>query len=148
MEQATAFITSINDFIWTYILVAVLIGCALYFTFKTKFVQFRMIKETFRLLAGSTSSSNNSDGKKQVSSFQAFMVSIASHVGTGNLAGVATAIAVGGPGSIFWMWIIALLGSASSFIENTLAQLYKVKGKLPNQNKTDCNLSNLRRLLL
>ena len=128
MEQATAFITSINDFIWTYILVAVLIGCALYFTFKTKFVQFRMIKETLRLLAGSTSSSNNSDGKKQVSSFQAFMVSIASHVGTGNLAGVATAIAVGGPGSIFWMWIIALLGSASSFIENTLAQLYKVKG--------------------
>ena len=129
MEQATAFITSINDFIWTYILVAVLIGCALYFTFKTKFVQFRMIKETLRLLAGSTSSSKNSDGKKQVSSFQAFMVSIASHVGTGNLAGVATAIAVGGPGSIFWMWIIALLGSASSFIENTLAQLYKVKGK-------------------
>lgn len=129
MEQATAFITTINDFIWTYILVAVLIGCALYFTFKTKFVQFRMIKETLRLLAGSTSSSKNSDGKKQVSSFQAFMVSIASHVGTGNLAGVATAIAVGGPGSIFWMWIIALLGSASSFIENTLAQLYKVKGK-------------------
>mgnify|MGYP003311320179 CR=1 FL=1 len=122
MEQATAFITSINDFIWTYILVAVLIGCALYFTFKTKFVQFRMIKETLRLLAGSTSSSKNSDGKKQVSSFQAFMVSIASHVGTGNLAGVATAIAVGGPGSIFWMWIIAFFGMATIYAEAVLAQ--------------------------
>lgn len=128
MEQLTQWITSINDFVWTYILIAVLIGCALYFTIRTKFVQFRMFGETFRLLAGSTSSSKNEDGKKQVSSFQAFMVSIASHVGTGNLAGVATAIAIGGPGSIFWMWVIALLGSASSFIENTLAQLYKVRG--------------------
>ncbi|MBQ7773115.1 MAG: alanine:cation symporter family protein [Bacteroidales bacterium] len=128
MDQLTQWITTINDFIWTYILIAVLIGCALYFTIRTKFVQFRMFGETFRLLAGSTSSSKNAEGKKQVSSFQAFMVSIASHVGTGNLAGVATAIAIGGPGSIFWMWIIALLGSASSFVENTLAQLYKVRG--------------------
>jgi len=129
MEQFSQLITSVNDFLWTYILIAILIGCALYFTLKTKFVQFRMFGETFRLLAGSTASSTDKDGKKQVSSFQAFMVSIASHVGTGNLAGVATAIAVGGPGAIFWMWIIALLGSASSFIECTLAQLYKVKGK-------------------
>ena len=129
MEQMTAWITSINDFLWTYILIAVLIGCALFFTFRTKFVQFRMIGETLRLLIGSNSTASNDKDKNQVSSFQAFIVSIASHVGTGNLAGVATAIAVGGPGAIFWMWIIALLGSASSFIECTLAQLYKVKGK-------------------
>ena len=128
MEQMTAWITSINDFLWTYILIAVLIGCALFFTFRTKFVQFRMIGETLRLLIGSNSTASNDKDKNQVSSFQAFIVSIASHVGTGNLAGVATAIAVGGPGAIFWMWIIALLGSASSFIECTLAQLYKVKG--------------------
>ncbi|MBO5700236.1 MAG: alanine:cation symporter family protein [Bacteroidales bacterium] len=128
MEQLTTWITSINDFIWTYILIAVLIGCALFFTFRTKFVQFRMIGETLRLLIGSNSTASKNNGTKQVSSFQAFIVSIASHVGTGNLAGVATAIAVGGPGAIFWMWIIALLGSASSFIECTLAQLYKVKG--------------------
>ena len=129
MEQLTTWITSINDFIWTYILIAVLIGCALFFTFRTKFVQFRMIGETLRLLIGSNSTASKDKDKKQVSSFQAFIVSIASHVGTGNLAGVATAIAVGGPGAIFWMWIIALLGSASSFVECTLAQLYKVKGK-------------------
>ncbi len=128
MEQLTSLITSVNDVIWTYILIALLIGCALYFTVRTKFVQFRMIGETFRLLANSNSSGKNTEGKKQVSSFQAFIVSIASHVGTGNLAGVATAIAVGGPGAIFWMWVIALLGAASSFIECTLAQLYKVKG--------------------
>ena len=128
MENLTSFIGSVNDVLWSYVLIVMLIGCALYFTFKTKFVQFRMIGETFRLLKGSTSTANK-ENKNQVSSFQAFMVSIASHVGTGNLAGVATAIAVGGPGAIFWMWIIALLGSASSFIECTLAQLYKRKGE-------------------
>ena len=69
------------------------------------------------------------EGEKHISSFQAFAVSLASRVGTGNLAGVATAIAVGGPGAVFWMWIIALLGSASAFVESTLAQLYKRKGK-------------------
>ena len=67
--------------------------------------------------------------EKHISSFQAFAISIASRVGTGNLAGVATAIAVGGPGAVFWMWVIALLGASSSFVESTLAQLYKIKGK-------------------
>lgn len=105
-----------------------LIGCALYFTFKTKFLQFRMLWEMVRLLGDSTSN-NNQDGKKQISSFEAFMVSLASRVGTGNLAGVATAIAVGGPGAVFWMWVIALLGASSAFVESTLAQLFKVKGK-------------------
>ena len=127
METITQWITSINDVLWTYVLVIMLLGCAAWFTFKTHFVQFRMIKEMIRLLGDSTS---KAEGKKEhISSFQAFMVSLASRVGTGNLAGVATAITVGGPGAVFWMWLIALLGSSSAFIESTLAQLYKVKGE-------------------
>jgi len=117
-------IVSFNDFFWSYILVAGLIACALWFTWKTHFVQFRMVGEMIRLLGEST---NKHDGEKHVSSFQAFAVSIASRVGTGNLAGVASAIAIGGPGAVFWMWVIALLGSASAFVESTLAQLYKRK---------------------
>ncbi|MCR5709754.1 MAG: alanine:cation symporter family protein [Bacteroidales bacterium] len=119
-------ITASNDFLWTWILIAVLISCALYFTFKSKGVQFRMIGEMFRLLGDST---GKHDGKKHISPFQAFAVSVATRVGTGNLAGVATAIAVGGPGAVFWMWLIALIGSASAFVESTLAQLFKVRGK-------------------
>ena len=127
METITQWITSINDVLWTYVLVIMLLGCAAWFTFKTRFVQFRMIKEMIRLLGDST---NKAGGKTEhISSFQAFMVSLASRVGTGNLAGVATAITVGGPGAVFWMWLIALLGSSSAFIESTLAQLYKVKGE-------------------
>jgi AGCS family alanine or glycine:cation symporter len=128
MESLNTFIASINDVLWSYVLIVMLIGCALYFTFKTKFLQFRMLGEMVRLLGDSTSN-NNHDGKKQISSFEAFMVSLASRVGTGNLAGVATAIAVGGPGAVFWMWVIALLGASSAFVESTLAQLFKVKGK-------------------
>ena len=127
MESLNTFIGSINDVLWSYILIVMLIGCALYFTFKTKFLQFRMVGEMVRLLGDSTSTA--SEGKKHISSFEAFMVSLASRVGTGNLAGVATAIAVGGPGAVFWMWIIALLGASSAFVESTLAQLFKVKGK-------------------
>lgn len=119
-------INLINDVLWTYILIALLLGCALWFTLKTRFVQFRMIGEMMRLLGDLTAK----DGSvKHISSFQAFAISIASRVGTGNLAGVATAIAVGGPGAVFWMWVIALLGASSSFVESTLAQLYKVKDK-------------------
>ena len=116
-------IVSINDFTWSYILVAALILCALWFTFRTHFVQFRMVGEMVRLLG--ESADTHDKGEKHVSSFQAFAVSIASRVGTGNLAGVASAIAIGGPGAVFWMWVIALLGSATAFIESTLAQLYK-----------------------
>ena len=127
METITQWITSINDVLWTYILVIMLLGCAVWFTIKTRFVQFRMIKEMIRLLGDSTSKTEGNE--HHISSFQAFAVSLASRVGTGNLAGVATAITVGGPGAVFWMWIIALLGSSSAFIESTLAQLYKVKGE-------------------
>ena len=119
-------VTAAGDFLWTYILLAVLIGCALYFTIRSRGVQFRMVGEMFRLLGDST---DRHDGKKHISSFQAFAVSVATRVGTGNLAGVATAIAIGGPGAVFWMWIIALLGSASAFVESTLAQLFKQRGK-------------------
>lgn len=117
------FVSGINNILWTYILVAVLIACAILFTIKTHGVQFRMVGEMIRLLGDSTKKTH----EKHVSSFEAFAVSIASRVGTGNLAGVATAIAVGGPGAIFWMWLIALLGSATAFVESTLAQLYKRK---------------------
>lgn len=123
----------INEY-WSYGLIVMLLFSALYFTIKTRGMQFTMIGEMIKELINSgkkkNTKENNSDKeKKTVSSFQAFAVSIASRVGTGNLAGVATAIAVGGPGAIFWMWVIALLGATNAFIESTLAQLYKVKGK-------------------
>lgn len=119
-------ITEVNDFLWTYILIAVLVGCGLWFTWRTRFVQFRMLKEMVRLLGDS---SVKHPGHKHISSFQAFAVSVATRVGTGNLAGVATAIAIGGPGAVFWMWIIALIGSATAFVESTLAQLFKLRHK-------------------
>lgn len=126
MDILTQLIGSVNDVLWTYILIIMLLGCAFWFTYKTKFVQFRMIGEMVRLLGDSA---GKAEGREHhISSFQAFAVSIASRVGTGNLAGVATAITLGGPGAIFWMWVIALFGASSAFIESTLAQLYKVHG--------------------
>ena len=126
MDILTHLIGSVNDVLWTYILIIMLLGCAFWFTYKTKFVQFRMIGEMVRLLGDSA---GKVEGREHhISSFQAFAVSIASRVGTGNLAGVATAITLGGPGAIFWMWVIALFGASSAFIESTLAQLYKVHG--------------------
>ncbi|MGL4292600.1 MAG: alanine/glycine:cation symporter family protein [Bacteroidales bacterium] len=126
MTIIETWVANINDFIWTYIMIALLLGTAIWFSFRTRFVQFRKVGEMFRLLGeGATRGA----GKHQVSSFQAFCISLASRVGTGNLAGVATAIAIGGPGAVFWMWIIALLGAVSAFVESTLAQMFKVKGK-------------------
>ena len=127
MEILNNWISGINDILWSYVLIIMLLGCAVWFTLKTRFVQFRMLREMIRVLGDSANKAH--EGEKHISSFQAFAVSLASRVGTGNLAGVATAIAVGGPGAVFWMWIIALLGSASAFVESTLAQLYKRKGK-------------------
>jgi AGCS family alanine or glycine:cation symporter len=127
-------ITHINDAIWGYVLIGVLVACGVWFTWKTRGVQFRMIGEMFRLLTDSATSGTNklsdkNEHHKHISSFQAFAVSVATRVGTGNLAGVATAIAIGGPGAVFWMWIIALLGSATAFIESTLGQLFKQRHK-------------------
>ncbi|WP_078414145.1 alanine/glycine:cation symporter family protein [Priestia abyssalis] len=118
----------INDLLWSKVLIALLIALGLYFTFRTKFVQFRLFGEMVRLL-GEGAAASGTDKNKGITSFQAFCISTASRVGTGNLAGVATAVAVGGPGAVFWMWLIALLGSATAFVESTLAQIYKVKDK-------------------
>ena len=124
MESLQQIIDSANDLLWSYIMIAALLLCAAYFTLRSGFVQFRMIGEMFRQLVNSNDR-HSDESVKHISPFQAFVVSLASRVGTGNLAGVATAIAVGGPGAVFWMWIIALLGAANAFVESTLAQLYK-----------------------
>lgn len=113
----------INTFFYSKLLIYMLIGIGLFFTFKTGFVQFRLLPEMFRVITEKAPIEKN--GKKGISSFQAFTVSAASRIGTGNIAGVATAIALGGPGAVFWMWCIALIGGASSFVESTLAQVYK-----------------------
>ena len=117
------FINQLNDVLWGYIIIVALVGCGLWFTWRTRFVQFRMVGEMLRLLTDS--SVRSQDNEKHISSFQAFAVSLASRVGTGNLAGVATAIAVGGPGAVLWMWVTALVGSATAFVECTLGQLFK-----------------------
>ncbi|TPE70894.1 alanine/glycine:cation symporter family protein [Halalkalibacterium halodurans] len=117
-----------NTFIWTYVLIALLLGLGLYFTFVSRFVQFRLLGEMGRLLVEGMNRKAFKE-RKGTSSFQAFAISTAARVGTGNLAGVAVAISLGGPGAIFWMWIIALIGAATGFIESTLAQIYKVKDK-------------------
>ena len=125
MDFLFGVVNSVNTLLWSYILIAMLIVLGLYFTFRTKFVQFRYFGEMFRLLADGSGKEAKSNGK--VSSFQAFCISTSSRVGTGNIAGIALAIVNGGPGAIFWMWLIAIIGSASSFVESTLSQIYKKK---------------------
>ena len=115
------FLSILNEFLYSNILILLLVITGLYFSIKTKFVQFRLFPEGIRLLK------EKSKHEDSVSSFQALMISTASRVGTGNIAGVATALAAGGPGSIFWMWLTAFIGGASAFIESTLAQVYKEK---------------------
>lgn len=123
-------VTTVSGILTDYVMVSGLLAAALIFTVLTRGVQFRMVGEMFRLLLTSGRKSGSVDAKhSSVTSFQAFAISIASRVGTGNMAGVATAIAIGGPGAIFWMWITAILGASSAFVESTLAQLFKIKGK-------------------
>ncbi len=117
-------IGTLNGLLWGSVLIVALLGTGLYFTLKSGFLQFRMIKEMVILISGKRESSSNSDG---ISSFQAFCIGTATRVGAGNIAGVAVAIAAGGPGAIFWMWMVALLGATSAFVESTLSQVYKVK---------------------
>lgn len=123
MELFNEILGTLSEYLYTYVLIILLVGTGIYFTLRTKFVQIRMLPESIRILAE----------KKQddtgVSSFQALMISTASRVGTGNIAGVATALAAGGAGAIFWMWLLAIIGSASAFAESTLAQTYKIKGE-------------------
>lgn len=126
MEKTIAdFLNMINEPLGTLLVVALSV-VGIWFTIKTKGMQFRMIGEMMRLLFQPT---ELKDGEKVISSFEAFMVSLAARVGTGNLAGVATAIVVGGPGAVFWMWVMALIGSVNTFIECTLAQLFKTRGQ-------------------
>ena len=119
-------LSAVNDWMYMYLLLFLLVGTGIYFTIRTRFVQLRLLKESFHVLKEKAGEEN---GKKQVSSFQALMISTASRVGTGNIAGIATAIAAGGAGAVFWMWLMAVIGGASAFIESTLAQVYKVKDK-------------------
>ena len=118
-------LTTINDAMYTYILLILLVGVGLYFTVRTKGVQLRLLKDGIKCMLEKAPESET--GEKKVSSFQALMISTASRVGTGNIAGIATAIAAGGPGAVFWMWLMAVIGGASAFVESTLAQIYKVK---------------------
>lgn len=115
-------ISNISNYLYSYILIIILILGGLYFTVRTKFVQFRLFGEQLRAV---TEKPKDGSG---VSSFQALMVSTASRVGTGNIIGVSTALCLGGFGSVFWMWLIAIIGGASAFVESTLAQIYKKKG--------------------
>lgn len=125
IDHIEYWIKEFNQF-WYYMLIFVLIAAGLYFSFWTRFVQLSAIKETFRIITGQ--GRGESSGEKQgISSFEAFAMSTASRVGTGNLAGVALAISMGGPGAVFWMWAIAVIGAASGFVESTLAQVYKVR---------------------
>lgn len=116
----------INDFLWSYVLIIMLLGLGLWFTLRTKFVQIRCLPEMFRLMTEGAGAKPRSG---HISTFQAFCVSTASRVGVGNIAGIAIAVATGGPGAVFWMWVIATIGAASGFVESTLAQIYKVPRK-------------------
>jgi AGCS family alanine or glycine:cation symporter len=118
-EEIVAFIVNI---VWSPALIVVCLAAGLFFSILTRFVQIRRFKEMISLLFA-----KKDKHRTGVSSFQAFCMAISGRVGTGNIVGVATAIAFGGPGSIFWMWIIAFLGSSSAFVESTLAQIYKEK---------------------
>lgn len=122
IDQCTAATDGIVDVLYSYILIALLVGAGLYFTFRSRFAQIRLLGAQIR------SVTEKPKDKKSVSSFQALIVSTASRVGTGNIVGVAMAICAGGFGSVFWMWLIALVGAASALVESTLAQIYKKRG--------------------
>ncbi|WP_058307083.1 alanine/glycine:cation symporter family protein [Gracilibacillus massiliensis] len=130
MEKAEYVITKIIDWgnliLWDYVLIYLLIFAGLFFTIRSRFVQFRLFGEMFKVIS---EEAVEQSGKRGTNAFQAFSITIASRVGTGNLAGVALAVAIGGPGAVFWMWIIALIGMSTAFIESTLAQVYKVPDK-------------------
>ncbi|MDO5619231.1 alanine/glycine:cation symporter family protein [Kocuria sp.] len=126
MEQLIELIGRVDTWVWYFVFV-ILVGSGLFLTIRTRAVQWRSIPEMFRVLGDPPG--EDPDGKKGISSFRAFTVSAASRVGTGNIAGVALAISLGGPGAVFWMWAIAAIGGASAFVESLLGQLYKRTGK-------------------
>lgn len=121
-EAIETAVSAVSDALYSYILITILILSGIYFTVRTKFAPFRLFGEQLKAVM------EKPEGEKSVSSFQALMVSTASRVGTGNIVGVSTALCLGGFGSVFWMWVIAIIGSASAFVESTLAQIYKKRG--------------------
>lgn len=123
MEVLHGVINDINNVLWTYVIIIALIGSGVIYTLRTKFVQVRLVGEMIKLIFGSAGQKTTG---KEISGFQAFCVSTASRVGVGNIAGVAIAIVTGGPGAVFWMWLIAFIGCATGFVESTLAQIYKI----------------------
>lgn len=125
MELFTTVLNEANEFLYSKFLIILLIVVGLYFTIRTGFVQIRLLPDSFRVVR------EKSHVEGSISSFQALMIATASRVGTGNIAGVSTAIVLGGPGALLWMWIMAIIGGASAFIESTLAQVYKERdGKI------------------
>ena len=121
MELYGSAVKILSNWMYSYILIILLMGAGIYFTVRTKGIQFRALREAIRVVM------EPKEDEKSISSFQALMISTASRVGTGNIAGISTALCIGGPGAMFWMWLTALLGSASAFIESSLAQIYKRK---------------------
>ncbi|XCB29817.1 sodium:alanine symporter family protein [Arcanobacterium hippocoleae] len=123
MDAITAWLSSINDWIYGWFLISLLTGAGIYFTIRTRGLQFRHFRRMFSMLKASRRSADQDGG---ISAFQAFAVGLAARVGTGNIAGVAVAITTGGAGSVFWMWLVAIIGMATAFIEATLAQIFKM----------------------
>ncbi|MGD9515782.1 alanine:cation symporter family protein, partial [Mycolicibacterium sp.] len=123
----TEFLADVNDLVWHETLVYLCLAAGVYFSIRSRFVQVRQIPEMVRLMLKGEKSPSG------VSSFQALTMSLAGRVGTGNIAGVATAIAFGGPGALFWMWTVAFLGASTSFVECTLGQIYKDRDKLTGE---------------
>lgn len=119
-----AVIDPLSNVLYSYVLIYVLLGAGIYFTIRTRAVQVRLFGLMLRVVGGS-----KDDAKGGISSFQAFAVGLASRVGTGNIAGVAVALTLGGPGAIFWMWVVALVGMATAFVEATLGQMFKVRSE-------------------
>ncbi len=131
MDFLSSIVNFLNGILWSqYGLIPLLLGAGLFFTIRTGFIQITLLPEMIRSIT--VKSESSSEDEKSISSFEAFAVGLASRVGTGNLAGVAIAIVVGGAGAVFWMWVVAILGAASAFIESSLAQLYKVKDEEVN----------------
>ncbi|MFR9676004.1 alanine/glycine:cation symporter family protein [Streptomyces sp. TR06-5] len=133
MHTLDTLIVEINDHFWTYLLIPLVAGAGLWFTLRSKVVQLRLFPEMLRVLKDPAPDA--ASGRKSVSAFGAFTLSAAARIGTGNVAGVAAAITLGGAGAVFWMWVMALIGGATAFVESTLAQLYKVR----NDDRDDEN---------
>lgn len=127
MEAVTEVVSKASDYLWNVILIILLCGTGIYFTIRLKFIQIRKFGEGFKLVFGNISLKGEKGKNGEMTTFQSLATAIAAQVGTGNLAGAATALIGGGPGAIFWMWVSAFFGMSTIYAEATLAQQYKVK---------------------